>query len=184
MRVDPHAGAYAAPVEPLTAAVAASAVVLTLSGVTKLVTPLPTERMLDALGIRGWPGRARSLGAAEVAMAAHLVVAGGRWPPLLAAMVFALLAFVANRARTSAPTLPCGCVGSRSTPVGLRHVVLDALFAAVLATAAASSPPPLRVELSGDLVDAVPTLCTIVLFGGVALLVLTGWGRRDGHHAA
>lgn len=170
--------------EPLTVAVAAAAVVLTVSGATKLATPLPTERMLDALGTPGWRGRARTLGAVEVLVAAVLVLAGGRWPPLVAAVVYVTLTVVANRAMVSAPDLPCGCVGSRSSPVGTRHVVLDGLFAAVLGVAAVASPPPLRGELSGPSVDVASTLAAVVLVAGCAIGVLAGLGHGDVRRAA
>jgi hypothetical protein len=111
--------------------VALSAALLLLpSGVAKIKTPGPSSAMLRGLrvaALRPLTGRTpmRLLGAAELAVGAAFVVAGGRIAAVALAVLYAAFVVVVAVALGRGARTSCGCFGSTDAPIGRAHLGVD-----------------------------------------------------------
>lgn len=144
-------------------------VLLVLAGSAKLRWPSGTVAALTDASLPATAGLVRLLGAAELAVGAAVLLAGGWLPAAATAALYAAFATFAVRQRRTVGA-SCGCFGAERTPVGPLHVVVN-VAAAVAASAAAVTDP-------GPLVAAGPTP-TAVLATGV-LVAVAAWLLRLG----
>jgi hypothetical protein len=155
---------------------AAAALLLVCSGAAKLRAPAPAGRTIGALlpavrrarpGVLAW--LARSVGAGEVAVGGAVLALGGRGPAAALAAGYLIFAVVAVRLRTAGVGVPCGCFGRSDAPVGVQHIVLNAVCAGVAAAAAAQP-----VGAAGGLLQHGAFVAAIGLMQ-VALLAWLGY---------
>jgi hypothetical protein len=152
---------------------AAAALLLVVSGLAKIRTPAPAGAMIVTLLPRlrrrrlGRPVRA--IGGAELAVGGAFLVAGGRVPAALLAGCYLAFLIVAMRLAARRSPIPCGCFGAADAPVGVAHIVLDAVAAGV-ASAAVVRP----VGAAGGLVDH-GTLVAVIGVGQAVLLASLGY---------
>lgn len=169
----------AAMVSGLTAPVLAAAVLLALAAPGKLRRPLPTVNAMRAAGLPSSRPAVRALGAAELMLAAVVLVAPSR--PALAALSCAYLgfaAFVAVLLRRGAPLSSCGCFGKDDTPATRTHVVVVGLLALVVVAAAfTGGVTSVQHVVAATPWAGVPVLATVAAVTGLlwaSLAVLPG----------
>lgn len=129
-------------------------VVLGAAGVTKLVDPSPTERLLAALGLGGGAPVARAAGLVELGLALWLLASGAPASAAGMAAAYLVLLITVLVLRHRSPSTPCGCFGQWSGPPSARHVIVNALGVSVCALAAATATPvapPSGVSATGAL---------------------------------
>ena len=169
----------------ITALTAAAAVLLVAAGLGKLRRPATAVLMLRTVapphtGPRLLRVLVRGASVAEIGVGGWVLAGGGRAAGALLGSCYLALALVAARLASRAPGTACGCFGSGSAPVGVAHVVLDAVclgvciagvlapgrsLAALIRTSGASGPGiALGVLLLAALgyltVTALPDLAT------------------------
>lgn len=149
------------------------ALVLVVSGLQKLVSPVPAADALVSAGLpiprrrRALAGRV--LGAGETAVGfAALGVPHPATAALLATAYAGLAAFVVWLRRVDADA-GCGCFGAASAPPGTAHLVLNLAGVLVAATVAASTVPDVVDVFDEGIGVAVPY---VALLGIGATLVL------------
>jgi hypothetical protein len=114
-----------------------SAVLLIVSGGSKLADPTPTRGALHAAGLVSGGWVVVCLAVAEVAAGVVALTVPGRVVALpVAALYLGFAGFVAWALRSGIPLQSCGCFGRRDTPPGRTHLVVN-LTAAAAALAAA-----------------------------------------------
>lgn len=119
--------------DALTPPFALAAIVLCVAGVAKLRAP---RGAAEALGVRA--AAVRVFAVAELALGAWALAAPGLTAAVIVAAAyvgFAVVAMVLARRRR-----PCGCFGEHDRPASTMQSVVSALFAAIAALAAGSSP--------------------------------------------
>jgi uncharacterized membrane protein YphA (DoxX/SURF4 family) len=124
---------------------AAAAVLLLWSGLAKLARPAATTRMLADVRGHHAPGRdatARLVGVVEVAVAAAVLVAGGRVACAALAACYLVFTAVAMRLAGGARPASCGCFGRVDAPTGRIHVVVVAVACAVGIAGTVAPPGP------------------------------------------
>jgi hypothetical protein len=140
----------------------AAAALLALAGVGKLTRPAATRVALRTAGLPSTAPIARGLGAVEVVIGGAVIAVGGPLPTAALAASYGGFAWFAHRLeRASRGTADCGCFGASSAPVGLLHVVVNAVIA-TLSLAAIALP-----------VDGIATAITDTPWSGVPFLALT-----------
>ena len=140
------------------------AVVVVVSGVTKLRSPRPFADLTSTMGVSIGSVGARVVGLAEIALGVWVLVSGGRAACAVLAVAYLAFAVVVVLARRAgAPS--CGCFGAAAAPPGAVHIVLNLTSAAVAAAGA----------VAGDLAGIGTTLSDQPL-AGVPFLVLLGTG--------
>lgn len=143
--------------------VVGAAVVLAVAGVAKLAKPTITAEAIRGAGFRVDDRAVTALGAAELVVAAAVIV----WPVPALASVLGLfyLGFAAFAARLllAGGAASCGCFGQRSAPIGFEHVLVNLV---VVGFACAAS-----VGAEANSVNPVAAIgATCVLFVLLALL--------------
>lgn len=143
------------------------ALVLVVSGASKLTGGDSVRDTLSRLGLPAPPHAGRLVGGGEVLVGAAALMA----PPgevasvvaVLVALVYAVFAVVVVSAMR-AGLEDCGCIGVRPTAPGAGHVVLDAAASLVAIAAAVATPVDLVGGLSG-----LSTPWAVLVGAGVAL---------------
>lgn len=119
--------------------------VLAGAGLVKLRQPRAFASLISGFGLPVSTARARVVGAAEIAIAATAVVAGGRAAFAAIAVVYAAFALISTLSVTRGTS--CGCFGVESAPTTWAHVMLDVMFAAASLIASVGSTPSLAHRL-------------------------------------
>jgi hypothetical protein len=158
---------HVASLPALAGPVVAAAALLVVAGAPKVARPADAVGALRSVGARVPAGAVRVLGAAETAVGALALIAGGRVAAALVAASYAgFTAFVVAALRAGGAVSSCGCVGREDTPPTPAHVVVTATLAVICGVAAIGSP------------DGVPAMVgdapgTAVVVVGLAALI--GW---------
>jgi len=126
---------------------------LVVSGAAKLRTPGPATSALRELGVPGAQWAVPAGAAAELAVAAAILVRP-RQGAVAASVLFALFALLVAAQLRRGSTRSCGCLGAADTPPSRIHLVLNLLLAVAAAAAALRPPPPLAAELARHPVEA------------------------------
>lgn len=148
---------------PVAGPLFAAALLLGAAGFLKITSPDPARVALRTAGLPNTALAARSLGAAEVAIALWALAVGGRLAAgliSLAYLGFAGFSFLVIR--TSRGKASCGCFGASGAPLTSLHVGVNIAVAAVAAL---------------GIVSPVPGLFTVAAdtpFLGIPFLVFTG----------
>jgi hypothetical protein len=152
----------------------AAVLVLALAGALKVVRPDPTRVALRGAGLPGTLLAARSLGLAELAVAALALARGGRaGAALVAAAYLGFAGFSALARRRGGRGASCGCFGASDAPVTGLHVGVDLAIAAV-ALVAVADPVPGLVDVARSTPWAgVPFVAFTILLAWLVEVVLT-----------
>ena len=150
----------------------AAALLLGSAGIGKLLRPAPTVGALRAVRIPGAallaaPTPVRLIGAAEILVAAAVLVFGGAISAALLAVSYLLLTVVGLRMLKSAPAADCGCFGRTEEPISRWHIAVDVtcLLIAVAAVIWPQHGVPGEFESQG-----LPTVVVVGLAGLCAWL--------------
>jgi hypothetical protein len=153
------------------------AVVLGVAGILKVIDPVATGQMLDALHAPSSAAAVRILGLIELAVALA-VLSGAPWP---ATALFTLLWVTFTGAitwlRRTSPTTPCGCLGALSGPPAARHLVVTALAATVAAVALITRTDT-TLLWDGSTGASLLAGIAVVAGAGVVVLVLADAGTN------
>ena len=142
---------------------AASAILLAIGGIAKLVRPANTSHALRGLRLPAAPVGVRLLAVAETGVAVGALAGGGRNAWLLVASAYLGFAcFVVLAMSRGGAVSSCGSFGAPDTPPTMVHVVVT-ISASAVAFAAASHPP-------GPLLDAMADMPVL----GLPVLFVTG----------
>lgn len=113
----------------LSTPIAVAAIVLAVAGAAKLRSPDGARHALATAGLSVPRAVVRSIAAAELALAALMVLAPGRLTCALLAMTYAVLALVARVLTRRGAA--CGCFGGDDVPATAAHVWLSAVLALI-----------------------------------------------------
>lgn len=157
-------------VGPFFAAVA----LLGAAGVAKLVRPGAARAALASVRLPATDRAVRTLGAAELAVAAAALGLGGA-PAAVAVTAWygAFAAFVGLALARGGTLRSCGCFGTPDTPPSPLHLVVNIAFAATAALTAAGSAPSLPAALSGQPLWGLPLLAATAACAWLAYLALS-----------
>lgn len=140
------------------------AVVVAVSGATKLWSPRPFADLTSSVGVPVGTVGARLAGVVEIALGAWVLATGARLACAVLALAYlAFAAVVVVARRVGAPS--CGCFGAATAPPSVVHVVLNLVSAAIAAVGA----------VAGDVADLATTLGDQAM-AGVPYLILLGTG--------
>ncbi len=159
----------------LSAPVAVLATVVAFAACAKLHDPSTTTGALRANGIPAGDAVVRFGAMLEFVVAASVLVTGARVAlAALAASYAGFTVFVVVALRRDRPLATCGCVGRADSPPSRVHVALDALAAAVVATAAVRGvDAPVRILTSVTPMEAITFAVLVVLGTGLFLASIT-----------
>lgn len=156
----------------------AAALLIGAAGLGKLRAPEPAVAMLRQAvprALRSLPsaGAVRLAAVGEVGVGAAAVLTGGR--PALALLAAAYVAFLAVSLRLAAAdrSTSCGCFGRADSPVGLAHVVLNLVAAAVCVAGVFRPPGAWGGLLDGDVLPGVVGLAQSALLAALAFVAVT-----------
>ena len=151
----------------------AAALLTALAGGFKLIRPDATRVALRTAGLPNGPLAVRALGSVEVVAALVVVAFGGRLGGAIVLVAYLGFAgFAAHLANRSRRSVPCGCFGSSSAPVGHLHVIVNLLLAAV--GAASIAVPTEGIAAVADTPAAgVPFVVFTLLLTWLLLVALT-----------
>ena len=113
--------------EILAAPFYAAAVVLAVSGATKLRDPSPAAQALRTAGLRATATTTRAIGVGELAVGIAALVAPVRVTAVALAVAYGALFGFAAFVSARRPGTDCGCFGTTSAPVGRAHLTIDVL---------------------------------------------------------
>lgn len=154
---------------PVTGPFLAACALLAWSGATKLARPRSTSAAARAIGLPSSSGAVRVFGAIELG-AAGAGAAVGHAAALLVACVYAGLAVLALRLLRRAPTTPCGCLGTSSTPASRAHVAVNGAAALVAVGAALHGSP--FAGIAGLPLAGVPFVVLVLCAARLAALTI------------
>lgn len=152
----------------------AAALLLAVAGAIKVGRPAATRVALRSAGLPDGAVDARLLGVVELAIAVLALAVGGRTGAGLVALAylgfagFSLLVMRRARGRAS-----CGCFGSSDAPLGVLHVVIDGLLAAVALVLVASPVRGLLAEAGDTPLAGVPFVGLVLLIAWLVQVSLT-----------
>jgi hypothetical protein len=178
-------------------AFSALGILLVISGVLKLADPKPTSTMLSELSPALHRLPVRLIGICELSLGTAGAAVGGRAIATLVATAYTTFAAVSIvLLRRSDRAVPCGCLGSNSTPVSSVHVLVNLGAAAVATFAALADVPgafPGGFTAAGALRLALACLAAALIIGAMRIrlgnpatlpaangLPLRHFGPRDG----
>lgn len=154
----------------------AQALFLAAAGFAKLSRPAETSRALRGARLpaaltSGLVVRTAAL--AEIAVAAGVVIGGGRVAAALFAVTFGALAVVAARIAITQPGADCGCFGAVHAPAGHWHTAVNGLCAVTGLTAVVIDPPSLAAELTRQPLFGIPLAAAVVLLAWLLYICVT-----------
>jgi len=155
--------------EMLAAPFYAAAVVLAVSGATKLRDPVPAAQALRTAGLRATTTSSRAIGVAEIGVAVSALVAPVRVTAIALALAYGALAAFAAFVMVRRPGTDCGCFGTSSAPVGPAHLTID-VAAALVALGIAIAPLRSTIDVLADQPFAAAPF--VVLTGVLSWLVV------------
>jgi hypothetical protein len=153
----------------------AAALLLAGAGSAKLRVPGPAVAMLR----RAWPRLSsgtltvRCVGAGELVVGLLAIGLGSRGANLALAGWYAAFTVVTVRLVRRAPATPCGCFGGADGPVGIAHVVQNAICAGIAAVAVARPPGRLGGLLDHGALTATVGSAQAVLLAYLGFLSIT-----------
>jgi hypothetical protein len=130
----------------------ATALLLAFAGIGKLIHPTRTARAVRLLGAPPLAGLSivRAFGAAEIGLAAWVLVIGGAPAAGLLAAAYLILAAIAARLLRVAPQADCGCFGMPDQPISRTNVLTDIVCAAIGVAGVAWPQPALSTALANN----------------------------------
>lgn len=152
----------------------ATAALLVVSGIRKVVDPAPTAGALRAAGLPHQSILVLALGVLEVGVGAGNLLLSSvplAWSQATIYAAFAL--FVVWALRQRVPIASCGCFGKPDTPPTWLHVVVNVAALVGATTHAAIGAPSLTSILASQSLAGVPYL-GFVAIGAYCLYLLLG----------
>lgn len=137
----------------------ATAALLLVSGIRKLVDPAPTAGALRAAGLPSQAPAVAALAALEVIVGGGNLIVTNSWLAWAqAGLYFGFGAFVVYALWRRSPITSCGCFGKPDTPPTILHVVINAAAALGAIVAALRSPGNIAEVVSSQPLGGVPYL--------------------------
>lgn len=115
-----------------------AATVVAIAGVVKLAKPAVTAQAIRTAGVTVPDPVVSGLGLVELLLGVVVIVWHPTWAVLVLGAFYIGFALVSIRLLVvRGPTVPCGCFGQSDAPIGIEHVVVNLVVAAVVFDAAA-----------------------------------------------
>lgn len=149
---------------------AVALILLTASGVSKIVEPDPTRGAMAAARLPSSRTISRGLGLVEILSGVVGLALGGRWLAPAVVLYLGFLAFTTIAVRQRLPIQSCGCFGREDTPPTTAHIVFNAVAAVSLTVTALMIASP--VPWSGPPTELVLYLLFALLGAYLAYLVM------------
>jgi hypothetical protein len=134
------------PMSPFLGPAVVAATLLVVAGAQKIVDPAPAVGGLRALRVPAGRREVRCLAAVELVVGSVGIAAGGLALLPVSASYLAFTVYVVAAMRSGTQVSSCGCFGREDTPPSGVHVVLNVVFAASAAAAAASGDASVPLE--------------------------------------
>lgn len=152
----------------------ATAALLVVSGIRKVIDPAPTSGALQAAGLPHHLALVLGLGVFEVGVGAgNLLVSNSVLVWAQATLYAAFAVFVLWALRQRIPIASCGCFGKPATPPTRLHVVVNVAALVGASGHAITETPSLASVLASQSLAGVPYLGFIAL-GTYCLYLLLG----------
>ena len=156
----------------------AAALLLAGAGVAKLLAPGQAAAMLRTVWWTRLPAaRARLLvrvsGVVELAVGAAVLATGDRIADASLGCCYLAFLIVAWRLVHRGQRAPCGCFGATDSPVGIGHLVVNAVAVAIAIAGVVRPPGPAGGVFDGDLVTGIVAFGQAVLLAYLAFLSIT-----------
>ncbi len=148
------------------------------AGLAKVRSPESAVSALDSFGI---PARAlpvRGGAAVEVGLAVTVLVTGWTWASGLLAATFAGFAAFVAAARRRPAMKSCGCFGGEGEQPTVRHVVINAFLAVLIALATAAGPWGVARVVEHQPLAGLPFVILAVVTAWLAYLALDNGQAR------
>ena len=104
--------------------------VLVISGIAKILFPLPTKSALSTIGLPSTFFLVRFLGLTEVLLGILGILLGGRYLPMLTGALFAFFSVFIFFALRNGQVTSCGCFGATTSPPSVLHLFANLIFMA------------------------------------------------------
>jgi hypothetical protein len=146
---------------------------LAVAGAAKIARPRAAEQLLADVGIGGGSWAARSLGAAEIAVAGWALVApaaGGAYAMAFTYVAFAGFLGYVLVARPDAGS--CGCAGGKTVPPSALHLSLDLLAGVSALGYATAHGPDARDWIASLGLGAIPVVAGLLLAAWVVTVAV------------
>jgi uncharacterized membrane protein YphA (DoxX/SURF4 family) len=152
----------------------ATAALLVVSGVNKLVDAAPTTGALRSAGLPSGREAVWALASLEVVVGAANLISASRFFALAQSALFvAFGSFVAFALWRRIPIASCGCFGRSDTPPTFLHLLVNMAASAGAIVVALSGPRSLWELISGQPMVGLPYLGFVVFATYALYLVLT-----------
>lgn len=159
-------------------AVHALALLLLVAAAAKVGRPSRAVEALRQARLPSSPLLVRGLAAAELAVAALVLVVGGPVPVLaLAGLHVGFAVFIVRLRAAAGASASCGCFGGAEAPADGLHVVVNLLGAGVAVVGATLGAESLLATLADQPALGLPYLVLVAVAAQALLLTLTGLPR-------
>ena len=102
--------------------------VLVISGIAKILFPLPTKSALSTIGLPSKSSLVRLLGLTEILIGILGILVGGRYLPLITGALFAFFSVFILFALRNGQVATCGCIGATASPPSLIPLFANLIF--------------------------------------------------------
>ena len=161
-----------------------AAFLLAIAGVQKLRDPHSLSRALRLARLPNDIKLVRTLASIEIATAVGAVAIHQRVVPLVvAALYLSFAVFVTWALARGLPIESCGCFGRADAQPSAAHVALDAFAATIAVLVAFDDVEPVRLLISGDVLEGLAVLVLSAVFAVVAAAWLRGVRSSDNRAA-
>ena len=120
--------------------------VLVISGIAKILYPLPTKSALSTIGLPSTFLLVRFLGLTEILLGILGILVGGRYLPIITGALFAFFSIFIFFALRNGQVSSCGCFGATRSPPSAIHLFANLILYILL----------IRVDGLSDILDDQP----------------------------
>ena len=101
--------------------------VLVISGIAKILYPLPTKSALSTIGLPSTFSLVRFLGLTEILLGILGILVAGRYLPVITGALFAFFSFYSLALRNG-QVPSCGCFGATRSPPSAIHLLANLIL--------------------------------------------------------
>ena len=155
--------------------------VLVISGISKILSPLPTKSALSTIGLPSRSSLVRLLGLTEILIGILGILVGGRYLPLITGALFAFFSVFILFALRNGQVASCGCFGATTSPPSLIHLFANLMFMTIALLAIGVDG--LGSALDGQPGKGIPYVIAVLLgaLGTYLIMAFTPriWGGKE-----
>ena len=149
--------------------------VLVISGIAKILFPLPTKSALSTIGLPSTFSLVRFLGLIEILLGILGILVGGRYLPIITGALFAFFSVFILFALRNGQVTSCGCFGATRSPPSPIHLFANLIFMATSLLA-------IGVDGLSNILDEQPAkgipFVIAILLGALATYLIMAFAPR------